>query len=150
MRVARSVATATAISGDRVLIAGGMVSGGGSIREFEVFDPSMNRVVAAGQMDEARAGHSATRLADWARAHPRRVQRRLSQVGDDVRPTNLDVRFGGVHECRPKRAHRDIADRRDGSHRRRRRRRVVIPVVGGDRRSPNRAIPDGRFDDRRA
>jgi hypothetical protein len=64
MRVARAVATATTITDDRVLIAGGMTEGGGTLREFEVFDASTNRVIASGEMSESRAGHSATRLAD--------------------------------------------------------------------------------------
>ncbi|MEP6989600.1 MAG: kelch repeat-containing protein [bacterium] len=64
MRVARSVATATAIGGHRMLIAGGMTEGGGALREFEIFDASTNRIVASGDMDRARHSHSATRLRD--------------------------------------------------------------------------------------
>ena len=64
MRVGRSAATATALPGSRVLITGGMTSGGGAIREFEVFDATTSRIVAAGEMDEARIGHSATPLPD--------------------------------------------------------------------------------------
>jgi hypothetical protein len=64
MRVARAAATATAVAGNRVLIAGGMTEGGGALREFEVFDASTNQVVATGEMDDARSGHSATRLPD--------------------------------------------------------------------------------------
>jgi len=62
--VARAAATAAAIAGDRVLIAGGMTEGGGALSEFEIFDASTNRIVASGEMDESRAGHSATRLSD--------------------------------------------------------------------------------------
>lgn len=64
MRVARAAATATTIAGHRVLIVGGMTEGGGALREFEVFDASTNRVIASGQMDESRSGHSATKLPD--------------------------------------------------------------------------------------
>jgi hypothetical protein len=64
MRIARSAATATTIAGDRVLIVAGMTGGGGSLREFEVFDASTNRVVASGDIDESRSGHSATKLSD--------------------------------------------------------------------------------------
>lgn len=64
MRVARAAATATTIAGDRVLIAGGMTEGGGALREYEVFDASTNHVVALGEMDEPRVGHSATKLSD--------------------------------------------------------------------------------------
>src|ERR1044071_4461201 len=64
MRVARAAATATAVAGNRVLIAGGMTEGGGALREFELFDASTNQVVATGEMDDARSGHTATRLPD--------------------------------------------------------------------------------------
>jgi hypothetical protein len=64
MRLARAAATATVISSDRILITGGMAQGGGTLREFEIFDASTNRIVGTGEMDESRAGHSATRLAD--------------------------------------------------------------------------------------
>jgi hypothetical protein len=64
MRVARAAATATTLPGDRVLIAGGMVEGGGALREFEIFDALTNRVVATGEMAEARASHTATKLSD--------------------------------------------------------------------------------------
>ncbi len=64
MHVARAAATATTITGNRVLIVGGMTEGGGALREFEVFDASTNRVVASGEMDESRVGHSATKLPD--------------------------------------------------------------------------------------
>jgi Kelch motif len=62
MSVARSGATATAIAGNRVLIAGGMTSGGGALREFEVVDASTNRVVRVGEMRQARIDHTATLL----------------------------------------------------------------------------------------
>lgn len=64
MRMARAVATATPITDDRVLIAGGMGEGGAAIREFEIFDALTNRVVASGEMNESRASHSATKLTD--------------------------------------------------------------------------------------
>ena len=64
MRVARAAATATTIAGNRVLIAGGMREGGDALREYEVFDATTNRVVASGEMDDSRSGHSATRLSD--------------------------------------------------------------------------------------
>jgi hypothetical protein len=64
MRVARAVATATTIAGNRVLIVGGMREGGDALGEYEVFDATTNRVVASGEIDESRSGHSATRLSD--------------------------------------------------------------------------------------
>jgi len=64
MRVARSAGTATPIAGNRVLIAGGMTGGGSAIREYEVFDATTNRIVASGEMTEARIGHAATLLPD--------------------------------------------------------------------------------------
>lgn len=64
MRVARAAATATTIAGDRVLIVGGMTDGGAALREFEVFDAPTNRIVASGDMNASRVGHSATLLAD--------------------------------------------------------------------------------------
>lgn len=64
MHLARSAATATATAGDRVLIAGGMAGGGTAVRGYEVFDAVNNRVAAAGQMGQSRAGHSATLLPD--------------------------------------------------------------------------------------
>lgn len=64
MRIGRAAATASAISNDRVLIAGGMVNGGSALREFEVFDAAAQRVVAVGDMRDARIGHSATTLSD--------------------------------------------------------------------------------------
>jgi len=64
MRLARAAQTATTLTGDRVLIAGGMTGGGGAVREFEVFDAATNRVVATGNLLDPRATHTATRLAD--------------------------------------------------------------------------------------
>jgi hypothetical protein len=64
MRVARAAATAAAIAGNRVLIVGGMTDGGVALREFEVFDASTNRIVASGEMNASRVGHSATLLVD--------------------------------------------------------------------------------------
>src|SRR5437899_454823 len=62
LRSARSAQTATAIAGNRVLVAGGMQEGGAALRSFELFDASTNQVVTAGDMAEARAGHTATLL----------------------------------------------------------------------------------------
>lgn len=64
MRLARAAQTATALVGDRVLIAGGMAGGANAVRGFEIFDAATNRVVAAGEMSEPRATHTATLLAD--------------------------------------------------------------------------------------
>lgn len=64
MQVGRSSATATAIPGDRVLIAGGMAGGSSAVRGYEIFDASRNRVEAAGQMRESRVAHTATPLRD--------------------------------------------------------------------------------------
>ena len=64
MRVARSGATATAIAGNRVLVAGGMAGRGGALKEFEVIDASTNRIVSVGEMNQARVDHSATLLPD--------------------------------------------------------------------------------------
>jgi hypothetical protein len=41
-----------------------MTGGGAAIREYEVFDAAARRIVASGDMDEAREGHSATLLPD--------------------------------------------------------------------------------------
>ena len=54
----------SAISGDPVLIAGGMTAGDGALREFELFDASTQRIVASGDMSETRIDHTATTLAD--------------------------------------------------------------------------------------
>lgn len=64
MRLARSAQTATALAGDRVLIAGGMAGGANAVRGFEIFDAATNRVVAAGELTDPRATHTATLLAD--------------------------------------------------------------------------------------
>ena len=62
MRIGRAAATVSTISNDRVLIAGGMVDGGSGVREFEVFDAVTRRIIAVGDMSEARIGQSATTL----------------------------------------------------------------------------------------
>jgi hypothetical protein len=64
LRVARAAATATAMAGDRVLVVGGMAEGGAALRSYELFDARANRVVAAGEMAQPRAAHSATLLPD--------------------------------------------------------------------------------------
>lgn len=64
MRVARAAHTATLLPSGDVLIAGGMLDGGGAIRSFEVFDPRRNAIASGGDMTEPRAGHTATPLRD--------------------------------------------------------------------------------------
>lgn len=64
MRVARAAHTATLLPSGQVLIAGGMLDGGGAVRSFEIFDPRRNAIAGGGDMSEARVGHTATPLPD--------------------------------------------------------------------------------------
>lgn len=64
LRTARSVHTATTLRSGHVLVAGGMVEGGGSLASIELFDPAVNAVEEVGALMERRAGHTATLLAD--------------------------------------------------------------------------------------
>jgi hypothetical protein len=63
-RVARAAHTATLLPSGSVLIAGGMLDGGGAVRSFEIFDPRRNAIARGGDMIEPRAGHTATALPD--------------------------------------------------------------------------------------
>jgi hypothetical protein len=64
MRVGRAAHTATLLPSGQVLIAGGMLDGGGAVRSFEIFDPRRNAIAGGGDMSVARAGHTATPLPD--------------------------------------------------------------------------------------
>jgi len=61
---ARAAHTATPLRSGRVLIAGGMVQGGGALASAEIFDPVTNRVRAIRPMTAPRLDHTATPLAD--------------------------------------------------------------------------------------
>ena len=58
----RSVHTATTLASGQVLIAGGMITGGGSVATAELFDPTRNSIEQVGSLVEARLGHTATLL----------------------------------------------------------------------------------------
>jgi len=64
LRPARSVHTATTLATGEVLIAGGMVDGGGSVARVEIFDLSSNTLRNGAPLAHARAGHTATTLRD--------------------------------------------------------------------------------------
>jgi hypothetical protein len=58
------VHTATALSAGKILVAGGMGPGGGSLATAELYDPAANEIQAIGRMATPRSGHTATRLGD--------------------------------------------------------------------------------------
>ena len=60
----RSVHTATTLASGKVLVAGGMADGGGSLADVELFDPADNTIEVIGSLGERRAGHTATLLGD--------------------------------------------------------------------------------------
>ena len=60
----RSAHTTTALPGGRLLVAGGMGPGGGSLATAELIDISSDRVAPLGPMAHARVGHTATPLGD--------------------------------------------------------------------------------------
>lgn len=64
LHTARAAHTATALRSGKVLIAGGMTSGGGALDEVELFDPATNTLEEHASLTEARVGHTATLLAD--------------------------------------------------------------------------------------
>jgi hypothetical protein len=64
MHVARAAHTSTTLASGDVLIAGGMMTGGGALASAELFEPSTNTLRQIGEMGQARVGHSATRLQD--------------------------------------------------------------------------------------
>jgi hypothetical protein len=64
LHTARSVHTATTLRSGQVLIVGGMATGGGSLADVELFDPTKNTVQELGSLAERRAGHTATLLGD--------------------------------------------------------------------------------------
>jgi hypothetical protein len=61
---ARSVHTATLLPTGKILVAGGMSRGGGSLNTTELFDPATDASTAGPPMRVARNGHTATRLRD--------------------------------------------------------------------------------------
>ena len=64
LHTARSVHTATSLKSGQVLIVGGMASGGESLANVELFDPSGNTLEQLGSLADRRAGHTATLLSD--------------------------------------------------------------------------------------
>ncbi|HET9424510.1 MAG TPA: kelch repeat-containing protein [Gemmatimonadaceae bacterium] len=64
LRTARSVHTATTLASGRILITGGMVTGGASIDDVELFDPARNRSETLRSLREKRSAHTATLLRD--------------------------------------------------------------------------------------
>ena len=64
LRTARAAHTATTLPSGKVLIVGGMSTGGASLEAVELFDPASNTVQELGSLGEPRTGHTATRLAD--------------------------------------------------------------------------------------
>ena len=64
LHIARAAHTATTLSSGKVLIVGGMVSGGGGLDDVELFDPGTNTLQRVGSLANARAGHTATLLGD--------------------------------------------------------------------------------------
>lgn len=67
MNAGRAAHTATLLADGKVLIAGGFREEGTSevaIASAEIYDPKTNTFTPTGDMNEARSGHTATRLAD--------------------------------------------------------------------------------------
>jgi len=62
LRTPRAAHTATSLSDGRVLVAGGMASGGGSLSSAELIDPRTGSVGTLPSLHHARSGHTATRL----------------------------------------------------------------------------------------
>ncbi len=61
---ARTVHTATPLPNGKVLLAGGIGSGGGALASAELYDSSANVSAAAASLGAARYGHTATLLQD--------------------------------------------------------------------------------------
>lgn len=64
LQAARAAHTATTLTSGRVLVAGGMTTGGGALATAEMFDPGDNGVEQLGSLAEPRVSHSATLLRD--------------------------------------------------------------------------------------
>jgi hypothetical protein len=64
MTAARSLHTATLLSGGKVLISGGIGSGAVLLGSAELYDPNASTFTATGNMQSPRAQHTATRLND--------------------------------------------------------------------------------------
>lgn len=64
MVVGRAAHTATLLEDGRVLVVGGFKTGGGSLREVELFTPGTRLFEAITRLSVARAGHTATVLPD--------------------------------------------------------------------------------------
>ena len=62
--VPRAAHTTTPLPGGRLLVAGGMGSGGGSLSGAEILDSSRDAVRSVASLARARAGHTATALPD--------------------------------------------------------------------------------------
>lgn len=64
MAVGRAAHTSTLLGNGTVLIAGGFRTGGGSLRDAELYTPTAGRFEKTGSMSIARSGHTATLLPD--------------------------------------------------------------------------------------
>ena len=64
MAVGRAAHTSTLLGDGRVLIVGGFKTGGGSLRQVELFVPGTGVFETTGSLLVARAGHTATALPD--------------------------------------------------------------------------------------
>ena len=64
LRTARSAHTASMLGSGKVLVVGGMSTGGGSLAAVELFDPANNQTRELVRLAEARAGHTATVLSN--------------------------------------------------------------------------------------
>src|SRR5258706_6922602 len=62
MTVARSGHTATLLSDRRVLVAGGRGAANQDLNSAEIYDPATDRWMTTGNLNEARASHSAVLL----------------------------------------------------------------------------------------
>lgn len=64
MAVGRGAQTETLLGGGRVLIVGGVTTGGAALASAEIYDPTTRTFSLVGSMHEARGLHTATLLQD--------------------------------------------------------------------------------------
>lgn len=64
MQAPRNASASEVLADGRVLICGGSGAAGNLLRSAEIFDPATNRFKRLPEMNVARAGHTATRLAN--------------------------------------------------------------------------------------